>query len=833
MINLCVFFTLPLFGFIICDTLTTCPDRRLNMCRCTQNIHASKYVVDCSNTGLTFVPRGIPAYTTHLYLDYNKLKKLKNDSLPEYNNKLKFLSIKHNQLTKLEARVFQNMPSIQELKLYNNSLELKNSLPMTVFQPLEKSLKVLDIRMNLLNKDLYSLNYPTSIGQLFNLEQLKMDCLRDKPLPLEYNNLRKLNTLTFEGGRQNVKSLRNNMFDTVTELNISRINLAGLNLRTIGKHTLSQLPMVRNIDLSNNPNLGIHLTDIASSLKKTAIRVLNLNNVGIVNPLHSVTYILKKFCGLPLEELTLENNYLHSEDIEPLFSTCFPKLQILSLSENYIYADMNLIQDIMKLQHLIGFNISYQMTLSDYVSSGKYVTPYLFERKHAWSPTKIINHRIKREIISHTGKASPFVVPRKLEWIDMCHNKFLVSNVPELVMMQNTSLKYINASYSGVETIVYPMYCPWNIVLQIESFDFRNNNLHCINASVFNKTVSACNWKSLKYLFLGSNKLGNIDNNVCNDDKNNVFGFLEPLTNLRVLDLSDNQIISDDKLTSLQTFTNLEKLDLSSNGIHNFSLNSNNMTKLIRLNLANNNLPCLSQSTTIQLNKLQNATHRLEIDMLGNLLSCNCDCYHFFKWMAVTDTKFINRRDYQCEFDDRKRINLNRLSYIIAKLESHCYGSQWFQMYVEIGVSVNLFSLFCCLMYRMRHHLWYLYMKARLNRRKLKALTGREKYTYSAFVSCEQRDLMFVIRKLLPILETEETRLKFCVAQRNFLVGTTIMDNIMKSMDGSRKIIFIISQYFLRSGWCKEELRIAHQVCYIFHCITIFMLQLSYFPITV
>ena len=197
--------------------------------------------MDCSNTGLTFVPRSIPGNTTHLYLDYNSLKELKNDSFPEFNEKLKFVSIKHNQLTKLEARVFQNMPCIQELNLYNNSLELNKSFPAPVFQPLEKSLKVLDIRMNMLNKDLYLVNYPSSIGHLQNPEQLKLDCLREKPLPLEYSSLRKLNILSFEGGRKNVISLGDNMFDTVTKLNISEINLAGLNLRIIRQHTFSKL----------------------------------------------------------------------------------------------------------------------------------------------------------------------------------------------------------------------------------------------------------------------------------------------------------------------------------------------------------------------------------------------------------------------------------------------------------------------------------------------------------------------------------------------------------------------------------------------------------------
>ena len=66
--------------------------------------------------------------------------------------------------------------------------------------------------------------------------------------------------------------------------------------------------------------------------------------------------------------------------------------------------------------------------------------------------------------------------------------------------------------------------------------------------------------------------------------------------------------------------------------------------------------------------------------------------------------------------------------------------------------------------------------------------------------------------KLLPNLENPETKLQFCIAQRNFLVGATILDNIMRAINRSRKVIFIVSQYFLGSKWCQEELMIAHQV---------------------
>ena len=101
----------------------------------------------------------------------------------------------------------------------------------------------------------------------------------------------------------------------------------------------------------------------------------------------------------------------------------------------------------------------------------------------------------------------------------------------------------------------------------------------------------------------------------------------------------------------------------------------------------------------------------------------------------------------------------------------------------------------------------------KLNRHKLRSILDTQNYTYSAFISCDHRDAKyFVYRKLLPNLENPETKLQFCIAQRNFLVGATILDNIMRAINKSRKVIFIVSQYFLASKWCQEELMIAHQV---------------------
>ena len=687
----------------------------------------------------------------------------------------------------------------KKLNLYNNSLELVNSLPKSVFLPVRTSLKVLDIRMNLKNENLDLLNYPVSVGKLYNLVELRMDCLRGKPLPGEYRYMVHLEKLVFMDGRTNIVTLQNNVFDSVSMSKISEINLAGLNIQTIGLQTFSKLKALKTLDLSNNLRLVNHVGDIAASLRNTSVKALRLNNTGLsTSP--SVTTVLKQFCHIDLTELTLDGNYIHI--IEPVFRDCFPNLEVLSLGYIFIFLYTSLMDDILSLKKLIGFDISHQ---------GKYLDSDVPTKSRA-----TLKRKTRETHLCEEDMACPVVLPPKIKWIDASHNQFHTADVTEMVLMRNNTLSFLNVSHSGMQTLRRPLYCAFNITPQIEVIDLSNNNLRCFVANFFNKTETRCNWHSLKFFYLKNNQLGNIEGNICNDDKNNVLGFLKPLNNLRVLDISNNKLMFNERLADIQGLTQLHELDLSSNGFSNFPLNLVNMTRLVKLNLANNNFQCLSKATIRRLDhhqKLNDFTTGFEIDLSGNQFSCRCDCIHFLQWLKRTSVSFVNIRSYQCVFPDGEMVNLNRLSYVITKLEPQCYGTQWFVISVAVLGVTYLVIFGFCLMYRLRCDIWFFYMKIKLKRQKLRTLLNQHKYNFSAFVSCEHRDAKyFVKRRLLPILETDETKLKFCVAQRDFIVGATIIDNIIRAMNRSRKIIFVISEYFLMSNWCKEEIRIAQQV---------------------
>ena len=412
----------------------------------------------------------------------------------------------------------------------------------------------------------------------------------------------------------------------------------------------------------------------------------------------------------------------------------------------------------------------------------------------------------------------PLILPPILQWVDVSHHGFYLVVVPQSVILTNTSLKSIKASNCGIQSVKLPIYCPpdRHIKIILESLDVSNNGLQCINATAFDKNVTNCDWSSLKYFNLKNNQLGNIDINICNHDRENIVGFLRPLTSLKELDLAMNMLANTERLQHLEYLTNLNSLDLSYNGFQNFTFPLGSFTSLTKLNLSYNNLRCLSQKTIHELTTLQKLLGWfIEIDLTGNLLSCNCECYNFFQWMSTTKVVFTKLNTYQCEFDGGRKQTLSSLEFITSQLFSQCYSPRWLEIYIGIEALVIVFITVFCLAYRMRHEIWYLYLRIKLNRQKLAVLLNQKNYKYTAFVSCDHRDAKyFIIRRFLPNLETPQTNFKFCIAQRDFIVGATIIGNIMAAMHNSRKIIFIISQYFLTSKWCKEELVIAHQVNY-------------------
>ena len=389
-----------MIAIVFCDF--NCKADSLKRCRCTNNIRKRKFIVDCSNAGLNSVPGDIPVKVTHLNLENNNIQIIPNEIFKGKQhglNNLLVINLKNNKIGQIGTTAFKYLPKIRKLNLFNNNIRF---LTKSVFIPISKSLLMLDIRMNVKEDNKESLNYLSPVAELTNLIDLKMDIIKNKSLPKEYGQLKHLQKLSFMGGGRYIKFIHDDMFDSVKLLNITEVHLIGLQLDIIGKLTFIKTPNLRILDLSNNPRLGTHLSDIAASLKNTSIEALRLNNTGIGNAYKSSTEIVKSFCGFGLIELTLDDNFIHK--IDPIFSKCFQKLEILSLADNYLEETLELVFDTLQIEHLVGLNYSSQSRVGDNVVPD--------------SENKRLKRRAGQFHICEQHMACPMIFPPKFKWVD-------------------------------------------------------------------------------------------------------------------------------------------------------------------------------------------------------------------------------------------------------------------------------------------------------------------------------------------------------------------------------------------------------------------------------
>ncbi|XP_036338505.1 protein toll-like [Rhagoletis pomonella] len=82
---------------------------------------------------------------------------------------------------------------------------------------------------------------------------------------------------------------------------------------------------------------------------------------------------------------------------------------------------------------------------------------------------------------------------------------------------------------------------------------------------------------------------------------------------------------------------------------------------------------------------------------------------------------------------------------------------------------------------------------------------------FDAFISYAHQQEDYVNRVLLPGLEHGVPPFRICIHERNWLVGAYIPEQIVESVEQSRRTIIVLSQQFVESDWGRMEFRMAHQ----------------------
>ncbi|XP_034087367.1 toll-like receptor 2 [Gymnodraco acuticeps] len=332
---------------------------------------------------------------------------------------------------------------------------------------------------------------------------------------------------------------------------------------------------------------------------------------------------------------------------------------------------------------------------------------------------------------------------------------------------------------------------------RLQTLNISRNHLQSINSQLFTKlerlknidmsgnTFQAmpetCYWPlNLQFLNLSSTHLTKVTPCL-------------PLS-LHILDLSDNDLtVFNMKLPFLT------ELYISSNKIS--SLPDGRLYPLLAfLSIRNNNLQTFSSKNLNDYNNLSS------LEAGTNTYVCSCDFLDLMRsGLTNHQVTFVDGlKSYVCDSPDAVRGKI-AADARLSVFECHtalassllCSGILLFFLLV-VGLC-HKFSV-----------VWYMRMTWAWLRAKRKPKLKKGELEYDAFVSYSEMDSGWVEAHLVPELEQVEPRLRLCLHKRDFVPGGWILDNIMDAIEKSHRTLFVLSQNFIRSEWCKYELDYTH-----------------------
>ncbi|XP_006875568.1 PREDICTED: toll-like receptor 2-like [Chrysochloris asiatica] len=342
---------------------------------------------------------------------------------------------------------------------------------------------------------------------------------------------------------------------------------------------------------------------------------------------------------------------------------------------------------------------------------------------------------------------------------------------------------------------------------------------------------SACEdaWPSLQTLILRQNHLTSLEKTGES---------LLTLKNLTSLDISKNNFQSMPKMchwpekmtylnlssTRIHSLTHcvpqrLEILDISNNNLNSFSLI---LPRLKELYISRNKLKTLPDSTFLPMLLVMRISRNTinmfskeqfdsfkklrTLDVGGNNFICSCEFLSFTQGHhALTEVLIGWPENYLCDSPSHvqgQRVQDTRLSV------AECHRTA---LVFAVCCALLVFILLTAFLCHRFHGLWYMKMMwAWLQaKRKPKKAPNRD-ICYDAFVSYSERDCYWVENLMVQELENFDPPFKLCLHKRDFVPGKWIIDNIIDSIEKSHKTVFVLSENFVRSEWCKYELDFSH-----------------------
>lgn len=222
------------------------------------------------------------------------------------------------------------------------------------------------------------------------------------------------------------------------------------------------------------------------------------------------------------------------------------------------------------------------------------------------------------------------------------------------------------------------------------------------------------------------------------------------------------------------------------------------------LNLRGNNLSMLPNSII----KHAESKNDFKIMLSSNSWKCDCSILSFKSWLTQHLSQVIDINDIRCAFSNKSMSTLSLTFMDDFELCPPIYLIAYFT-----GISLSLLLASALIFYyKFKLHILsflytycnYFYMLICCDR------CVNEDKMFDCFIAYNagDRDITLAI---LAELEQNHPYYSFCIHERNWMPGRYITNNIILSVQNSRKTLIILSQEFLKSEWFYLEFQAAYR----------------------
>ena len=313
-------------------------------------------------------------------------------------------------------------------------------------------------------------------------------------------------------------------------------------------------------------------------------------------------------------------------------------------------------------------------------------------------------------------------------------------------------------------------------------------------------------FRNLRYLDLSKNRLGNAL--AYGHYAESIFG---NLNKAKTLILSYNSI-SYLPTDTFRACSSLQVLDLSHNLLSTLSFETNYLEALLTLDLSFNNIPYVNLSTinhprgqnmTSPMRRNGSLTHPV-VKLKGNLFSCSCESLQFLRKLEM-----LNETN-TCSLEGELVVITDS---IIRKTKYLCKVSIVQGVFTSLAIVevVLIFVTTCCITRE--------FVKIRI-KKKLKQAAEHYKSNgaikFAVFVSICGSDTDFVMDNIyenlnIALMKQLDTNSR-CVSigDLDFRPGLSVGNEIIRCIQESFTVLFVVSYKFCKSEWCKNEVLTAH-----------------------